>query len=60
MLEDSDVRTLVEEIQKQNYVKGIVCSSAGFTRSAMTFAETRPLELIGKEKLEQLLNKAQV
>ena len=60
MLEDSDLRTLVEEIQKQNYVKGIVCSSAGFTRSAMNFAETRPLELVGKEKLQQLLNKAEI
>lgn len=58
LLEEAELRTLIDEIKKQNYVKGIVFSSSGFTRSALTFAETRPLELIGKDKLQQLLNKA--
>ena len=58
LLEEAELRTLIDEIKKQNYVKGIVFSSSGFTRTALTFAETRPLELIGKDKLQQLLNKA--
>ena len=59
-VEDSELRSLVEEIKKQSYTKGIVCSTSGFTRSAMTFAETRPVELVGKDKLQQLLSKADV
>ena len=59
-VEDTELRTLVEEIKKQNYTKGVMCSSSGFTRSAITFAETRPVELVGKDKLQQLLSKADI
>ncbi len=56
-IEENELRTWTEEIKKQNYVKGIICTSSDFTRSARGFAETRPLELIGNEKLQQLLSK---
>ncbi|MGI5173938.1 tetratricopeptide repeat protein [Treponema sp. OMZ 840] len=59
-IEEAVLRSLVDEIKKQNYVKGIVCTSSDFTRSAISFAESRPLELVGKEKLQQLLSKADI
>ncbi len=59
-IEDSAVRQIVEEAKKQNYTKAIIFTSSGFTRPAMVFAENRPVELVGKEKLEAILTKAGV
>ena len=41
-----------------NASKAFVCASAGFTSSATGYAENRPIELIAKDKLEQILAKA--
>lgn len=57
-IEDSAVRKLLEQSKKLNCTKAIVCASAGFTSSASGFAENRPIELVGKEKLETILAKA--
>jgi hypothetical protein len=43
-------------MKKQSVIRGIVITSSGFTRTALEFAKSRPLELIGKDKLEQMLN----
>ena len=60
LIEDGILRKLLEIIKSKNYVKGIIFSSAGFTRTAVEFSENRPLELINKDKLEQLLAKANI
>lgn len=60
LIEDAVLRELLEEMKKQSYGKGIICTSAGFTRSALTFAENRPFELIAKDRLEQLLSKVEM
>lgn len=57
-IEDTDIRILADEVKKQNYTKAFVCTSAGFTRPALTFAENRPIELVSKEKFEMILSKA--
>lgn len=59
-LEDTVVRKLLDEAKKVGCVKLIVCTSSGFTSTATGFAESRPIELIGREKLEQILAKAGV
>ncbi|MCR5290745.1 MAG: tetratricopeptide repeat protein [Treponema sp.] len=59
-MEDSTVRQLQDKMKELNCTKGVLCSSSGFTRPALKFAENRPLELIGKEKLELVLSKAGV
>lgn len=51
------VRTVAEQVKKQNYIKALIFTSSGFTRSASQFAESRPIELINKDKLQQLLDK---
>ncbi len=56
LIEDSFLRTLQEDMKKQSIIRGIVITSSGFTRPALEFAESRPLELIGKDKLEQMLS----
>ena len=57
-LEDFIVRKTLDEIKSQNCSKAFICSSSGFTRSAMAAAENRPCELVNKESLEKLLDKA--
>lgn len=57
-IEDAFLRTLQENMKKQSIIRGIVVTSSGFTRTALEFAESRPIELIGKEKLEQFLAEA--
>jgi len=57
LIPDSLLRQQLEEMKKQNYVKCIICTSSGFTRSSIEFAENRPFELVGKDKLEAILSK---
>jgi tetratricopeptide (TPR) repeat protein len=56
MIEDAFLRTLQEDMKKQSIIRGIVITSSGFTRTALEFAESRPLELIGRDKLENMLS----
>ncbi len=54
-LEDSAVRTALDDAKSSNCTKTYLINSSGFTRSAISFGENRPIELIGKERLEKLL-----
>ncbi len=56
LIEDSLLRQQLEEMKKQNYFKCILCTSSGFTRPTIEFAENRPFELVGKDKLEKILS----
>jgi len=60
LIEDGVLRKLLEIVKSKNYVKVIIASSAGFTRTATSFSENRPIELINKDKLEQLLSKIDI
>lgn len=57
-LEDAPVREALDHAKTSNCSKSYIFASAGFTRPASQFAENRPVELIGKEKLQQLLDAA--
>ncbi|MFA6855816.1 MAG: tetratricopeptide repeat protein [Treponema sp.] len=57
-LEDSAIRETLDKMKELNCTKSFILASAGFTRTALGFAESRPVELIGKDKLEQLLQKS--
>ncbi len=57
-VDESKVRQFVEEIKTQGYYKGMIFSSSGFSTLATQFAESRPVTLINREKLEIVLSKA--
>ncbi len=57
-LEDAPVRETLDKAKASNCAKSYILASAGFTRPAITFAENRPIELIGKDKLQNMLTKA--
>jgi len=57
-LDESSIRSLLENMKKLAIVRGALITSSGFSRSAMDFAENRPVELFNKDKLQELLKKA--
>ena len=59
-LEDSVVRQAIDDLKGTNCSRAYIFSSSDFSRSARAFAEGRPVELIGKEQLEQALKKSGV
>jgi Tfp pilus assembly protein PilF len=56
-IEDSAVREALDKMKELNCSKTYLFSSSDFTRIATGYAENRPVELIGKDKLEQILQK---
>jgi Tfp pilus assembly protein PilF len=56
-LDDSSVRSLLDKMKKLGVMRGCVITSSGFTRTALEFAENRSVELMTKDKLQEMLNK---
>ena len=57
-MDETTLRNLVEQAKPRGCSQTIVCTSSSFTSTATGFAENRPVELIPKERLEQVLAKA--
>lgn len=57
-LEDSVIRKVADSVKSNNYSKAMIFSSSEFTINAIKFAENRPIVLIGKEQLSNVLDKA--
>lgn len=57
-LDDSSVRSLLDNMKKLGIIRGIIVTSSAFTRTAVEFAENRSVELYHKEQLQELLKKA--
>ncbi len=57
IIDENTVRNLHEEMRKQNMHRGIAFASSTFSRKAMDFTESRPIDLFGKDKLTEVLKK---
>lgn len=57
MVEESTVRNMHEEMKKDGITKALMITSSTFSRMATEFAEQRPIDLMGKEELQELLCK---
>ena len=55
MIAESTVRNVHELMKKFSIQRGIMLSSSNFSRIAMDFVESRPIDLIDKDKLQELL-----
>jgi len=55
MVDEASVRSLHEEMKKQNITRGAIITSSSFSRMALNFVESRPIDLHGKERLQSLL-----
>ncbi|MBP5284416.1 MAG: restriction endonuclease, partial [Treponema sp.] len=59
-IEDSEIRRVLDLAKQKNCTKAYALASSGFTSTASSFAENRPIELVGKNKLEAILAKVGV
>jgi tetratricopeptide (TPR) repeat protein len=57
-VEDTKVRSILDAMKQFNVGRTVIISSSGFTRQATEYAESRPVELFGKDKLLSLLKKS--
>jgi tetratricopeptide (TPR) repeat protein len=56
---DSAARSLLETMRKNNVPRGLIFASSGFSRTAREFAETRPIDLYGRESLQKALSRSE-
>jgi tetratricopeptide (TPR) repeat protein len=59
-LDEGAVRSLLDQMKKLGVVRGCITTSSGFTRAALEFAENRSVELLSKDKLQELLGKTAI
>ncbi len=60
IVDESTVREILEDMKQQSVSRGVLVSSAGFSRLAQDFAQSRPVELYGKDKLQSLLQQINI
>lgn len=60
MIDEAMVRRLLEETKKQNMTRSVIVTSSGFSRTALEFADSRPVELYNKEQLQDMLNQVDI
>jgi tetratricopeptide (TPR) repeat protein len=58
MIKDSTVRAMQEEMRKINVARGVIFTSSTFSKVALEFAESRPIDLYDKDQLRDFLKKA--
>lgn len=56
-LGDNAIREMLEEMKSAGASKGIMITSSEFTRQAIEYAESRPVELFDKTQLSKLLKR---
>jgi hypothetical protein len=57
MITETTVRSIYEEMKKLGVSRGVIISSSNFSRKAIDFAESRPIDLVNKDQLQENLKK---
>ena len=60
IIDESTIRSTLEEMKNQSITRGMVVTSSTFSRLAQDYAESRPIELHGKDALQALLRKIEM
>ena len=60
MINETKVRLILEKMKKLNITRSIIIASSNFSRMAIDYAESRPIDLFDKEKLKELLLKIEM
>lgn len=58
VIDEATVRETHETMRTQNLTRAMIVCSSTYSRLALDFAESRPLELYNKDKLQEFLKKA--
>jgi len=59
-VDEAIIRNLNEKMREKNIIRGVVITSSGYTKSAMAFAKERPIELIDKNGLQDILKQVTI
>src|SRR6056297_891755 len=54
-LGESTIRSVHEKMRKLNVSRGVIINSSTFSRKALEYAESRPIDLVGKDELQKHL-----
>jgi tetratricopeptide (TPR) repeat protein len=54
-VDEPKVRSILDDAKAQNITRTAIITSSGFSRAALDFANSRPVELFNREKLQELL-----
>ena len=54
-IDEATIRDFNEKLRQQNIPRGIMVTSSTFSKMAQVYAESRPIELFDKEKLQKML-----
>ena len=57
-IKDTIIRVLHEDMKKLNVNRGIIFTSSSFSKLALEYAQSRPIDLYEKDKLKEFLVKA--
>lgn len=55
LIDEATVRETQEEMKSQNINRAAIVASSNFSRMAIDYAESRPINLLNKDKLQKLL-----
>lgn len=55
LIDEATVRETQEEMKSQNITRAAIVASSNFSRMAIDYAESRPINLLNKDKLQELL-----
>jgi tetratricopeptide (TPR) repeat protein len=55
-VDEPEIRALLDEAKNQNVTRTAALTSAGFSRAALDYATSRPVELFDREKLQEILH----
>ncbi|MFW5693768.1 MAG: tetratricopeptide repeat protein [Alkalispirochaeta sp.] len=58
MIDEATVRQTYDEMRTQNMTRAKIIATTGFSRMAMDYAESRPVELYDKDHLQKILTGA--
>jgi tetratricopeptide (TPR) repeat protein len=60
IVDETTVRDAHEEMRRQGITRGLIVTSSTFSRLAQDYAESRPIDLFAKEKLQSLLQQIEM
>ncbi len=55
LVQEAETRAIHEAMKKASVGRGMIVTSSGFSRKAREFSESRPVNLVSKEKLQSML-----
>jgi hypothetical protein len=60
LVDEPMVRVLLEDMKKLNLTRAAIVTSSGFSRTALDFANSRPIDLYSKDQLQEILDKVDI